>query len=91
MPFYRRKHLRSFAMLLTVCLLLLLFPLQAFANARTIRVGYFDSPGFLERTEQGYRGYAATYLQELSSTTGWKYQYIEAPVQNCRQCCKAEK
>lgn len=79
MSFYRRKHLRSFAMLLTVCLLLLLFPLQAFAHARTIRVGYFDSPGFLERTEQGYRGYAATYLQELSSTTGWKYQYIEAP------------
>lgn len=79
MFFCRRKHLRGGALFLTICLLLLLFPVSAVASAKTIRVGYFDSSGFLEKTEEGHRGYAAAYLQELSSTTGWKYEYVEAP------------
>lgn len=78
MSSYRRKQLRHGALLLTLCLLFLLFPLHAFASPKVVRVGYFDAPGFLEKTDQGYRGYAAAYLQELASAAGWQYEYVEA-------------
>jgi signal transduction histidine kinase len=46
------------------------------AAARTIRVGYVNTPGFTEAASTGVSGYCIDYLQEISYHTGWDYEFI---------------
>jgi ABC-type amino acid transport substrate-binding protein len=49
-----------------------------------IRVGYTDSPGFIEKTADGtIDGYGVAYLNEISHYTGWRYEYVYATWQEC--------
>ena len=49
-----------------------------------IRVGYTDSPGFIEKTAAGtVDGYGVAYLNEISHYTGWRYEYVYATWQEC--------
>lgn len=47
-------------------------------NAKTIKVGYIDYPGFIEKNDDGsYEGYGVEYLKEISKYTNWKYKFVE--------------
>ncbi|MEG2053601.1 MAG: transporter substrate-binding domain-containing protein, partial [Oscillospiraceae bacterium] len=46
-------------------------------SARTIKVGYIDYKGFIEKDADGvYFGYGVDYLKEISKYTGWKIEYV---------------
>lgn len=85
-------HLRSIFqknknLLIFCCLFLLLYPFSAAATGmrpHPIRVGYTDSPGFIEKTAAGtVDGYGVAYLNEISHYTGWRYEYVYATWQEC--------
>jgi len=43
----------------------------------TIRIGYMDYAGFIEKQPDGtYYGYGAEYMQRISDITGWKCEYV---------------
>lgn len=71
-PFLYRFSLVLAAMLLCVC------PASAQAEPfLTVRVGYFDYGGFIEEDRPGhYTGYGVEYLMEISSYTGWNYEFV---------------
>ncbi|MDC7287062.1 transporter substrate-binding domain-containing protein [Blautia schinkii] len=67
------------AVLLAV--LLLLCTVQAYpqnqSGNQVIRIGYFDTQGFLYQNPDGsYSGYAAEFLENVSQITGWEYEFI---------------
>ena len=46
-------------------------------NAKTVRVGWYESP-FNQTDEFGRRsGYAYEYQQKIAAYTGWNYEYVE--------------
>ncbi len=46
--------------------------------AKTVRVGWYDSP-FNQKDQFGRRsGYAYEYQQKIAAYTGWTYEYVEA-------------
>ncbi len=48
-----------------------------FAEERTIRIGYIDYEGFIEKNiSGGYEGYGVEYLEEIAKYTGWNYEYV---------------
>lgn len=48
-------------------------------QTKTIRVGYMNHPGYIERTEDGkFIGCGVEYLDEVSKYTNWKIEYIYA-------------
>lgn len=74
-----RRDRRIAAVLCTVLLFTLLFPQLSFAaETQTVRLGYYQQPGFQEGIGDDERksGYAFEYLQKISDYTGWKYEYI---------------
>lgn len=83
------KYLRTFFQLSILCATLccLLLPHAASATGmrpHPIRVGYTDSPGFIEKTESGsFDGYGVAYLHEISHYTGWRYEYVYGTWQEC--------
>ena len=81
--FQKNKNLLVFC----CCLFLLLYPFSAAATGmrpHPIRVGYTDSPGFIEKTAAGtVDGYGVAYLNEISHYTGWRYEYVYATWQEC--------
>ena len=81
--FQKNKNLLVFC----CCLFLLLCPFSAAATGmrpHPIRVGYTDSPGFIEKTAAGtVDGYGVAYLNEISHYTGWRYEYVYATWQEC--------
>ncbi|MEG0395802.1 MAG: transporter substrate-binding domain-containing protein, partial [Oscillospiraceae bacterium] len=63
-----------------VCVLFVL-PFSDVVNAQdnqkaTIRVGYFDYAGFIEKRGTRYEGYGVSYLDEISKYTDWQYEYV---------------
>lgn len=68
-----------------IIMLLLFFPtLKLHAQEDKIRVGYFLMPGYQEITEGGTRwGFGYDYLQEIAKYTGWKYEFVVAPWDEC--------
>ncbi|NLI20604.1 MAG: response regulator [Clostridiales bacterium] len=43
----------------------------------TIRVGWFELPGYMETDAQGQRGgYVYEYLQDIARQTGWQYAFV---------------
>jgi len=72
---------RLFSLLLSIVLILCLSAPTIFAadssSTKTVRVGWFDSPYFLEDENGKKSGYAYDYLQKISSYTGWEYEYVE--------------
>ena len=72
---------RRFEALLTCFILLavLMLPFTAHAqeNAKTVRVGWYES-AFNQTDEFGRRsGYAYEYQQKIAAYTGWNYEYVE--------------
>lgn len=70
---------RLFALTVSaVMLLLLTFPGTASgAPAKTLRIGYMDYQGFIQKGQDGvYEGYGVDYLNEISKHTGWQYEYV---------------
>lgn len=62
--------------LLFCCLLLT----ASDALCRTVRVGFFPLPGFMEQNEEGrLTGYGVDFLQELGRQTGWAFDYVYTP------------
>lgn len=58
--------------------------LQPASANHTIKVGYIDYPGFLEKSSSGrYEGYGAKYLEEIAQYTNWNYEYILDSWDNC--------
>lgn len=47
-------------------------------ESKTIKVGYFNTPGFSETgQEDTVSGYQVEYIKKLSDYTGWNYEFIE--------------
>ncbi len=56
------------------------------AASPMIRVGYLESPGFIEKNADGsYDGYCVAYLREIAKYTGWKYTFVEENQQELEQ------
>ena len=82
-PKARRTPWGKGPLLTAVCLLLAIswiLPAAGFgeaAEAKTVRVGWYDSP-FNYMDQFGRRsGYAYEYQQKIAAYTGWTYEYVE--------------
>lgn len=70
-------------LLLLSFLLLICMPATA-AASRTIRVGCPSQHVFIERQKDGrLRGYLVAYLNRISDTTDWQYEYVMDSWENC--------
>lgn len=53
-------------------------------HRRTIRIGHLNTNGFFETDKNGrYSGLGYELLQEISMYTGWEYEYVNAPLDQC--------
>lgn len=78
------KKVSSGFLILIFCLNLFLVSLGGQETGRIVRVGYFDYDGFTMPDRNGsMTGYACDYLEEISSYTGWTYEYIPGTVEEC--------
>lgn len=76
--------------LIIVVLLLIFccFPQKIYA-LETIKVGFIDYKGFIEKSKTGvYSGYAVDYLNEISKYTQWEYRYVFDTWENCLEKLK---
>ena len=75
--------------IISICLLIALLPVSAFASKETtpcgevaanlpvVRIGWYDDP-YHSKSDSGQRsGYAYEYEQSLAAYTGWQYEYVE--------------
>lgn len=77
------RRLRVIATLLLLCALLTLSAARCFA-VDVVRVGFFEAPGIHNINDDGsLSGYGYDYLQEIARYTGWKYEYVFAPLNDC--------
>lgn len=54
------------------------------SESKTVRVGYFTTRNFQEGGEDEHkRGAGYEYLQKIASLTGWNYEYVYAPFDEC--------
>lgn len=75
------KKLKYGIAILLVFFMLFMLSTPALADAaetsETIRVGYMDYHGFIDKKKDGsYTGYAVDYLNKISEYTGYKYEYV---------------
>lgn len=78
------EKITKFSTYILFFLFLLFTPVTVKAETETVRVGYFDYEGFLELESNGnYYGYGYEYLDEISSYTGWKYEFIYGTWEEC--------
>lgn len=71
-----RKHVVAFPLLLAFSFALFFIGAQT-CPAQTLKVGYYEAPGFNDLTASGsYSGYGYDYLMEIAKYTGWKYTFI---------------
>lgn len=83
---------RLCALLLTALFLFSCVALPCFAAPQTVRVAYFEYPGFQEYSaENGYSGYVYDYLQEISKYTNWRYTFVRASFEDCLSLIKQGK
>ncbi|MEG2118458.1 MAG: transporter substrate-binding domain-containing protein, partial [Clostridia bacterium] len=60
-----------------------------FVECRTVKIGYFEFPGYQEISETGEKsGYGYEYLQELRKYANWKYEYVYADYGKCLELLK---
>lgn len=87
-----QKYTRTGLALLMLCISLLLVlcvrPTTVYADtpseSKTVRVGYFTTRNFQEGGEDEHkRGAGYEYLQKIASLTGWNYEYVYAPFDEC--------
>ena len=80
-----KKKLLPLMLLLSLVLLMTaaapVFRAEASADAevaqKPIRIGYMDYGSFIELDETGeYTGFGVEFLEEISSYTGWTYEYV---------------
>lgn len=69
---------RTIGLFIIVTLIFSMLPSVTFAvdKPKTVKVGYIDYHGFIDRSGDGYTGYGVEYLDEISKYTGWKYEYV---------------
>lgn len=73
------KTFRFVTAVVSVFVLWLLCAGMVRAEETTVRVGYFELPGFQEFDDLGNPvGYHVDYLRILAEHTGWKYEFIKA-------------
>lgn len=67
-------------LLTALCLLHCLLPAPAHADGeanRTVRIGYIDYAGFINKQPNGnFAGYGVDLLSQLSLYTGWQYEFV---------------
>lgn len=77
------------------CILLLAHTSLAWAAAgggKTVRVGYYDISGFIEKDESGnFSGYGVDYLNRIAEKTGWNYEYVYGTLRSCFRCWMRER
>lgn len=87
-----RKLLGSFIVSLFSVLIFFPFqntPAQQPDEQKKIRVGYYIFAGYHNFDRYGNRsGYGYDYLQEISTYTGWKYEYVGCTLNTCLQNLK---
>ena len=78
--------------IITTLLIIFLFistAMPAFAaenqDTQTVRVGCVDIDSFLTLSNGSAIGYGADYLREISSYTGWAYEYVPGTWSQCLQ------
>ncbi|MDD2970987.1 MAG: transporter substrate-binding domain-containing protein [Lachnospiraceae bacterium] len=86
--FFRRKLIA--AIWVSVLLSLFLPMDQTRAEEKTVKVGYIDYAGFIEKSQDGtYRGYGVEYLNRVAEYTKWNYQYEKDTWENCLEKLKS--
>ncbi len=59
-----------------IALLIVLILLPAAAGAETVRVGWWDQPGYMQLDDEGKPyGYLHEYLLAIAQYTGWTYEF----------------
>lgn len=57
---------------------------QVCAKSKTIKVGYIDYAGFIEKkTDGSYSGYGVEYLNRVAEYTKWNYEFEKDTWDNC--------
>ena len=77
-PQRRRVVIRFFKKIISLALLivLLLPALPCGKAAEQVRVGFYEHPNMLEKTTDGYCGYACDYLRELQKYGTWEHEFV---------------
>ncbi len=79
-PRERGRFRRALALTCALLAAFSLLPAAAYADAeaKTVRVGYYENEVFQEGAQEGAvkTGYAYEYYRKLSEYTGWKYEYV---------------
>ncbi|WP_167959287.1 EAL domain-containing protein [Anaerosporobacter faecicola] len=80
----KKKYLCEVLLTVIAVILFCALPTHAQEDKKTIRIGYIDYAGFIEKTVDGdYTGYGVEYLNEIAKYTGWKYEYVFDTWENC--------
>lgn len=78
---YETRHVLLLFFSVLIACILCSFNVHA---ADRIRVGCVDFSSFMKVDKDGHAvGYGAEYLNKISSYTGWQYEYVEAPWNQC--------
>ena len=65
------------AVILVAVVLLAMAGVYAAADRPTVRIGFYLYSGLQEVDASGdYMGYNYDYLQEISKSTGWNYEFV---------------
>lgn len=63
--------------IISICILPVCHLSAEAMSSKTIRIGYIDYEGFFDKTEDGsFTGYGVELLDEISTYTDWKYEYV---------------
>lgn len=72
-----KKVLLLFFIAVSIAGTILPVPIQAKEAGETVRIGYTDFEGFIDKNEDGtFSGYGIEYLDEISKYTGWEYEFV---------------
>lgn len=79
---FREQHKpASFVNFCVFCLVLMCVLIQTLtleAKERTVRVGWYYQPSYMQLRSDGTPyGYNYEYLQNISRYTGWKYEFVQ--------------
>jgi diguanylate cyclase (GGDEF)-like protein len=73
-------------MMIVLLLLVVLAPVGAASDGKTVKIGFYSLPGFQNIEEDGtLSGYMYDYLQEIAKYTDWQYEYYTYSFSGCLQ------
>ncbi len=79
-----KNNSRVIISIMLICLFIftMVYPVYATnkTGATTVKVGYTNTPTFINKTGKNYSGYGVEYLDEISKYTNWKVEYKEANI-----------